>query len=71
MINCSAIMQKRYQMRMSQAVVADRAGVDRKVVMKLENKPNHDPHLSIITSIAKVLGMSVGEMIVEQGEEKV
>jgi|GEM_PF-3662665 len=70
MINCSAIMQKRYQMRMSQAVVADRAGVDRKVVMKIENRPSYDPRLSFLTNIAEVLGMKVGEMIVEieQGE---
>ena len=70
MINCSAIMQKRYQMGISQQVVADKAGVDRKVVMKIENKPNYDPRLSFLTNIAKVLGMKVEEMIVEteQGE---
>ena len=52
----------RAQREMSQAVLAEKSGISREYIARLETG-HHDPSLSTLVKLAKVLKVKVGELL--------
>jgi len=64
-VNARRLRQLREDMGYSQEELAQRAGLKSGTIYKMESGKNNNPGLQTLTAIAKVLGVSVIDLISE------